>query len=244
MAAGTSKWVEIGPSDTVIFSSHPIPGNNAALASVRNGLSRRGARVIHGGHLRIHTSGHGHRGELRVLHSVASPEWFVPVHGEHEHLVAHAELATGMGMPPDRVLLCTDGDRIELHDQGVVRCEPVGDEPILVDGTVGDLGPKVLGERRKLGSHGFVSITVCVNIETGEIVAGPRVITRGWVEEPAEDTHEAAVAFAVRCALTAALKSGCTDIEDLTRSVRRSAKAAAHERTRRYPMIVPQVIRV
>ena len=86
----------------MIFSSHPIPGNEAAIVTVRNGLARRGARVLHTGNLDVHTSGHGKQQELRVLHSAASPEWFVPVHGEYEHLVAHARLATEMGMSSER----------------------------------------------------------------------------------------------------------------------------------------------
>jgi len=160
MAEGTSHWVEVGAGDTVIFSSHPIPGNEAAVGAVRSGLARRGAVVLHTGNLDVHTSGHGKQQELRVLHSVASPEWFVPVHGEYEHLVAHARLARGMGMPAERVVLCRDGDRIELTDDGLDPAGSVGGDHLYVDGTVGDLGSTILDERRKLGAVGFVAVVV------------------------------------------------------------------------------------
>ena len=173
MAEGVSKWVEIGDRDTVIFSSHPIPGNEAAIVTVRNGLARRGARVLHTGNLDVHTSGHGKQQELKVLHSVASPEWFVPVHGEYEHLVAHARLATEMGMASERVVLCCDGDRVELTDDGVRLIGSVGGDHLYVDGTVGDLGSTVLSERRKLGEDGFVAVVVDIDLERGAVVRGP-----------------------------------------------------------------------
>ena len=203
MAEGTSKWVSIGSEDTVIFSSHPIPGNEEAVGTVRNGLARRGARVLHSIHNDVHTSGHGKQQELRVLHSVAAPEWFVPVHGEYEHLVAHAGLARQMGLADDRVVLCVDGDRIALTDGGLRQAGSVGGAHLYVQGTVGDLGPVVLADRRKLVSSGFVAVFVVVDVDLGRIVGGPDVVSRGWVEQPALRQHEAAVADAVAAELAA-----------------------------------------
>ena len=241
MAEGVSKWVNIGESDTVIFSSHPIPGNEAAVGAVRNGLARRGARVLHTGNLDVHTSGHGKQQELKVLHSVASPEWFVPVHGEYEHLVAHARLAQEMGMALDRVVLCCDGDRVELTDDGLRHAGSVGGDHLYVDGTVGDLGSTVLNERRKLGADGFVTVMLDLDLAGGSVVAGPQVVSQGWVEPPALQAHEAAVARAVDTAVRAALDGGERDLEALEGLVRRTARTMSRERTRRRPVIVPVV---
>ena len=241
MAEGTSKWVEISDRDTVIFSSHPIPGNEAAVGTVRNGLARRGARVLHTGNLDVHTSGHGKQQELKVLHSVASPEWFVPVHGEYEHLVAHARLATEMGMASERVVLCCDGDRVELTDDGVRLIGSVGGDHLYVDGTVGDLGSTVLGERRKLGADGFVAVVMDLDLGRGAVVRGPEVVSRGWVEHPALLAHETAVAVAVEAAVRDALAKGRRDLEALEELVLRTARRTSRERTRRRPVIVPMV---
>ena len=241
MAEGVSKWVEIDDRDTVIFSSHPIPGNEAAIVTVRNGLARRGARVLHTGNLDVHTSGHGKQQELKVLHSVASPEWFVPVHGEYEHLVAHARLATEMGMASERVVLCCDGDRVELTDDGVGLIGSVGGDHIYVDGTVGDLGSTVLGERRKLGEDGFVAVVVDIDLERGAVVRGPEVVSRGWVEHPALLAHETAVADAVEAEVLDALADGRRDLQALEDLVLRTARRTSRERTRRRPVIVPMV---
>jgi ribonuclease J len=241
MALGTSRWLKLDANDTVIFSSHPIPGNEAAVATVRNGLARHGVRVFHSGTVNVHTSGHGKRQELQTLHSVARPEWFVPVHGEYAHLVAHQELALAMGMEPERVVLCEDGDQIRLSDDGIEHLGSVGGGHLYVDGTVGDLGGTVLSERRILGDDGFVTVVVHVDSEQGEILAGPDVISRGWVEHPALADHEEAVADAVEKQLRNALRDPDHDLDRLTQIVRRAAGQTVNDRTRRRPMIVPVV---
>ncbi len=241
MAIGQSKWLQLDEHDTVIFSSHPIPGNETAVASVRNGLARHGVRVFHSGIVDVHTSGHGKQQELQTLHSVAVPEWFVPVHGEYAHLVAHRELALRMGMPDERVVLCEDGDRIVLSDEGVEHLGSIGGEHLYVDGMVGDLGSTVLAERRTLGNDGFVAVVVHLDMDRGEILAGPDVISRGWVEVPALAGHEAAVADAVEADLLDALQDPDADIERMTQIARRAAGRTVNDRTRRRPMIVPVV---
>ncbi len=241
MAIGQSKWLQLDEHDTVIFSSHPIPGNETAVASVRNGLARHGVRVFHSGIVDVHTSGHGKQQELQTLHSVAVPEWFVPVHGEYAHLVAHRELALRMGMPDERVVLCEDGDRIVVSDEGVEHLGSIGGEHLYVDGMVGDLGRTVLAERRTLGDDGFVAVVVHLDMDRGEILAGPDVISRGWVEVPALAGHEAAVADAVEADLLDALQDPDADIERMTQIARRAAGRTVNDRTRRRPMIVPVV---
>ncbi len=241
MAEGANKWVEVGDNDTVIFSAHPIPGNEAAVAALRNRLARRGARVLHTGQLDIHTSGHGKREELSALHSLAEPEWFVPVHGEYAHLVAHAELARELQMAARRVLLCTDGDRISLGDSGLQRLRRIEETPIYVDGIVGDLGETVLSQRRRLGADGFVAVIVEVDRRAGRIVSGPEVISRGWVEPPADSDHHKAIAEAVRDQLSAALDGAGRDSGGLSQAVRRAAGRTVDELTRRRPLIVPVI---
>jgi ribonuclease J len=241
MAIGESRWLKLDDNDTVVFSSHPIPGNEAAVATVRNGLARLGAKVLHSGTVDVHTSGHGKQQELRTLHSVAVPEWFVPVHGEYAHLVAHRDLAYEMGMPKDRVVFCEDGDQIEITEEGVAHLGSIGGDHIYVDGTVGDLGNAVLGDRRVLGDDGFVTVVVHVDLERGEILAGPDVVSRGWVEQPALVAHEIAVADAVEHDLLEALAGKEEDLNKLNQITRRAAGRTVSDRTRRRPMIVPMV---
>ena len=241
MARGESRWLKLDENDTVIFSAHPIPGNETAVASVRNGLARLGARVIHSGLVDVHTSGHGKQQELKTLHSVAVPEFFVPVHGEYSHLVAHRDLALEMGMDRDHVVLAEDGDQLELSDTGLVHLGSVGGDHLYVDGTVGDLGNAVLGERRLLGNDGFVAVIVHVDFERRELLAGPDVVSRGWVEQPALRAHETAVVDAVERAVMSALDDDIDDLARLSQIVRRTAGGIVSDRTRRRPMIVPMV---
>ncbi len=239
MANRTNKWIEVGNNDTVILSAHPIPGNEVAVATVRNKLSRAGAQIIAGEG--VHTSGHGHADELAVLHSVASPEWFVPVHGEYEHLLAHAELARTLGMDTEQVVLCTDGDQIELNDDGIAHKGSVGGRHLYVDGMVDGLGSSVLKDRRKLKS-GVVTITVCIDLDLGEIIGDPLVTSRGWVEPPASYDQEQAVAKAVAETLSDALIDGEDDLDAFERLTRRAAGSTISERTRRRPVIMPQIV--
>jgi ribonuclease J len=241
MAIGASRWLKLDSNDTVVFSSHPIPGNEAAVASVRNGLARHGVRVFHSGMVDIHTSGHGKQQELQTLHSVAVPEWFVPVHGEYAHLVAHSDLARKMGMPDDRIVFCEDGDQIVIGDEGIEHLGSIGGDHLYVDGTVGDLGNAVLGDRRILGDDGFCAIVVHVDLERGEIIAGPDVVSRGWVEVPALLGHETAVADAVEQDLMKALDDRDVTIDKLGQVARRAAGRTVNDRTRRRPMIVPVI---
>ena len=176
-----------------------------------------------------------------MLHSAASPQWFVPVHGEYTHLVAHARLAAEMGMDSERVLLCCDGDRIELTDHGLRHAGSVGGVHVYVDGTVGDLGSVVLDERRKLGSDGFVAVVVDLDLDRGLLLQRPEVVSRGWVEQPALTAHRTAVADAVEAEVRDALDGGRTDLNAFEDLVLRTARRTSRERTRRRPVIIPVV---
>ena len=127
MAANENKWLKLGAGDTVIMSSHPIPGNESNVSKVIDGLFRLGAEVVHCGIEDVHATGHAKAEELKTFHSIARPEWFVPVHGEYRHLVSHARIASAMGMPADRIMICEDGDQIRLTKKGLkphAACRP------------------------------------------------------------------------------------------------------------------------
>ena len=181
MAANDSKWLTLGDQDTVILSSHPIPGNEMNVTKVTNNLARVGTRVIHSGLDDVHATGHAKQEEIKTLLSVVRPEYFVPVHGEYRHLVAHAELAQVMGVEPANVLVCEDGDRVSLGDAGLRRDGKVPAHYLYVDGTVGDVGHGVIRDRQVLAEEGVVVVIVTVDHEAHELVMEPEVITRGWI---------------------------------------------------------------
>jgi ribonuclease J len=243
LAASDNKFLQIGEGDVVIMSSHPIPGNEANVSKVIDGLVRLGAEVVHSGISDVHATGHAKQEELKTLLSVTRPEWFVPVHGEYRHLVAHSKLGVQMGIPPGQVLVCEDGDQLVVADDGVTvnrKAAPAG--YLYVDGIVGDVGSGVLRDRRVLAEEGVVVVVVAVDVTTGAIITGPEIITRGWVYAPeAEDLLEGC-AERVREAIKEAFAHEATDIESLQRYVRRAAGRFVNEQTRRRPMIVPVVM--
>ena len=240
MAANDNKWIRIGPDDTVILSSHPIPGNETSVGKVIDGLHRLGARVVHSGIARVHATGHAKKEEIKTLLALARPEFMVPVHGEYRHMIHHAELAMEMGVLPENVLVCADGDQIELTDAGMAKVGEVPAGYLYVDGSgIGDVGHGVLRDRRVLAEEGVVVVIVTVDRKTGEIIAGPEIITRGWVyEEEAADLLDDA-REAVRRGILAAED---TDFETIKRHARKALGEFVSKRTKRRPMIVPVVM--
>ena len=176
MATGDNKWLRIGEDDVVVISAHPIPGNEWSVGRVIDDLHRRGAEVVHSGAEAVHVSGHARQGELRTLIAVTRPECFVPVHGEFRHMVHHARLALSMGLDPAKVLLCEDGDVIQLDAKGISRDGRVPAGYVYVDGTVGDIEHGVLRDRKKLSEEGVVMVVVTVDRQQGtlELPAGDR----------------------------------------------------------------------
>ncbi|MFP3899302.1 MAG: ribonuclease J [Acidimicrobiia bacterium] len=238
-----NRWLELDSDDTVILSSHPIPGNEMNVSKVIDGLVRLGAEVVHSGIEDVHASGHGKQEELKTLLSIVRPEWFVPVHGEHRHLVAHAKLARSMGVVDDgHVLVCGDGDQIVLDETGLRRDATVPAGYLYVDGIIGDVGHGVLRDRRVLAEEGVVVVVVAVDVESGAILTGPEVITRGWVYAPEAEPLLTECADVVRQAVKEAAAEGNVDIESLQRTVRRAAGRYVSQATRRRPMIVPVVM--
>ena len=242
MARGENKWLKLGEHDTVVLSSHAIPGNESNVNAVIDGLIRMGAEVVHSGVLDVHATGHAQADEIKTYLSIVNPEWYVPIHGEYRHMVANAKLGELMGVARHRVVLCEDGDVIELTADDL---RPVGRVPsgyLYVDGIVGDVGQGVLRDRQKLAEEGVVVVVVTVDIQTGKVLVGPEIITRGWVYAPeAEDLLDEAC-DTVADAVEAALAKGVRDVEALERDVRRAAGKFVSERTKRRPMIVPVVM--
>ena len=242
LARGESKWVKAGDHDTVILSSHAIPGNEGNVNRVIDDLLRAGVEVVHSGIADVHATGHAQADELKTYMSLTRPEWMVPIHGEYRHMVANAKLAVLMGVAKDHVLVCEDGDVLELSDSGLANVGRVPAGYLYVDGIVGDVGQGVLRDRKVLAEEGVVVVIVTVDIGTGKVLTGPEIITRGWVYAPeAEDLLDEAC-DRVAAVVEQSLASGVRDVESLERDVRRAAGKFVHERTKRRPMIVPVVM--
>lgn len=242
LARGENRWVKVGEHDTVILSSHAIPGNEFNVSRVIDGLLRAGAEVVHSGIADVHATGHAQADELKTYLSIAKPEFFTPVHGEYRHLFAHARLAEQMGVPRPNITLCEDGDVLELTDEGIGLAGRVPAGYLFVDGIVGDVGQGVLRDRRVLADEGVVVVVVTVAVDTGKVLTGPEIITRGWVYAPeAEDLLDEACDL-VAAAVERELASGVRDVDRLEKEVRRTAGRFVNERTKRRPMIVPVVM--
>ena len=242
LSRGESRWFKVGERDTIILSSHAIPGNEGNVNRVIDGLVRAGAKVVHSGIADVHATGHAQADELKTYHSILQPEWFVPVHGEYRHMRAHAELAIVMGAAPDHVLQATDGDVLELSDDGLAFHSKVPASYLFVDGIVGDVGHGVLRDRKVLAEEGVVVIVATVDSSSHKVINGPEVITRGWVYAPEADALLDEAEAHIEKALVKALDDGISDIDGLERVVRKAAGKFVSDRTKRRPMIVPVVM--
>ncbi|MET4223309.1 ribonuclease J [Oerskovia enterophila] len=239
MANGDHK-VSVGHGDTVILASSLIPGNENAVFRIINGLTRLGARVVHGGNAKVHVSGHASAGELIYCYNILRPKNVMPVHGEVRHLVANGALAVKTGVPADRVILAEDGVVVDLVDgkASVVGAVPCG--YVYVDGSsVGELTDAELKDRQILGEEGFISLFAVVDSATGKVIAGPHILARGFAEDDAvfEDVRPQVVQ-----ALEDAISGGATDVHQLQQVMRRVVGRWVSNRLRRRPMIVPVVV--
>jgi ribonuclease J len=244
MAANESKWLKLTEHDTVVLSSHPIPGNEMNVTKVIDALFRIGVDVVHSGIEDVHATGHAKAEELKTVLSITEPTWFTPVHGEYHHLVSHARLAQQMGIPADRINLCEDGDQLVITDEGITMGEPVPASFLYVDGAgVGDISHGVLRDRRVLAEEGVIVVFVTVDSATQQIINGPEVITRGWIHAPSSQDLIDTCARHVRQAVEVAIaNSDRPDVEALQRAVRRAAGSYVSDATKRRPMIVPVVL--
>ncbi len=184
MASGNHRQIKITEGDTVILSSKFIPGNEKAIANIINRLYKRGANVIYEKISAIHVSGHAFREELKTMIRMTRPNYFIPIHGEYRHLILHARLAEEMGIPKDHVIIAENGQIIEFDESGIRVEDEVITGRVLVDGKgIGDVGRSVLKERRVLSEEGLVVVKMAFDEETGIIIHGPEIDSRGFVFE-------------------------------------------------------------
>jgi ribonuclease J len=230
--------------DLVILSARIIPGHERTVMRVVNQLLRQGAEVLWDGAAFVHVSGHASQDELRLMLNLVRPTFFVPVHGEYRHLLAHARLAQEVGVPAERVLVVEDGAGIELTKTAARRLDRVPLARVLVDGKgVGDVGPVVLRDRQLLAEDGMVVVAVTVDRASGVLVAGPEIVSRGWVyEREAEGVLEDARA-AVREAL-AEPRETPLGREALIALLRATLRRFITQRYDRKPVVLPVVLEV
>jgi len=184
MASGTHKQIKVKQEDTVILSSKFIPGNEKAIANIINRLYKRGADVIYEKISNIHVSGHAFREELKLMINLTKPKYFIPIHGEYRHLTLHARLAEQVGIAHENVILAENGQIIKFDEKGGKIEERVTTGRVLVDGKgIGDVGRSVLKERRLLSEHGLVVVNLAFDEETGIVVYGPEIVSKGFVFE-------------------------------------------------------------
>jgi len=242
MALGDHRHVTIGSGDTVVLASSLVPGNETAVYRVINQLSRAGALVVHKDVAKVHVSGHSPAGELLYVLNVVKPRNFMPVHGEWRHLRAHARLGEEAGLAREHIMLCEDGDVVDLYQGKATVVGHVNCRYVYVDGlSIGDIGESLLSERRILSDGGFIAATVVVDSVTGKVVAGPTVSAKGFSEDPAAFDEVLPI---VTEALNKAAADGITDPHQLRQLVRRSIGRWVNDRYRRRPMIIPNVVEV
>lgn len=245
MAAGTHKHIKIKKEDTVILSSKFIPGNEKAIASIINRLYKRGADVIYEKISAIHVSGHAFREELKLMMNLTRPKYFIPIHGEYRHLILHARLARQVGIKHDKILVAEDGQIIEFTEGKAKVDGRVQTGRLLVDGKgIGDVGRSVLKERRVLSEHGLVAVIMAFDEETGVIIYGPDMISRGFVFE-----HETGhLVKDAQCVILEIVDEINPDVPDRVALIRSKVCAALKQyfffTIGRRPVIVPFIIEV
>src|SRR5262245_11783939 len=245
IAAGEHKYVEAGAGDLVIFSSRVIPGNERVIGRAINALLRRGAEVLWEDVAFVHVSGHASQEDLKRMLALARPRYFMPVHGEYRHLLQHARLAEREGIPRERIFVVEDGLGLELTRSGarVLSGYPAG--RVLVDGKgIGDVGAVVLRDRQLLGEAGMVAVALTVDSETGSIVSGPEIASRGFVYMKEADELMEEVKAAVREALQAREEPEVVDRELIGAIVRSAVRRFINQRFQRKPVVLPLVLMV
>tara|TARA_B100001094_G_scaffold333406_2_gene411584 strand:+ start:2729 stop:4399 length:1671 start_codon:yes stop_codon:yes gene_type:complete len=242
-AQSSGKWLRIDEDDVIIFSSRTIPGNEKRIGRLVNNLLGLGAKVINDENLKTHTSGHGQRQELFELHKAAQPEWFVPVHGELRHLMAHKQLAVSNGMESGKALVATDGDQIVMKDNELsLNREECKGQYIFSQGSIIEKGHGLFKERNILGKEGCVIASVTVSTNDKCLKGPPVVISKGWLNEDLSRFYEDEVKEQLSKDLTLYLRHKDNLTHDrLTQKVRRITGSVVNDRTKRRPMIVPIV---
>ena len=242
IAASLHNKVTIKPGDVVIFSSNPIPGNEKAVFKVINELEMKGAHVIFQD---THVSGHACQEELKLMYALTKPKYAIPVHGEYRHLKRHSELAVEMGVPKENVKVLTTGDVLEISDDTFKVTGRVPAQGILVDGLgVGDVGNIVLRDRQHLSQNGLLIVVVTLERESNQLLAGPDIVSRGFVYVRESETLMDDCREVIQEALDMCLNKGISDWNKIKTSIKDSVSEFLWKRTKRSPMILPIITEV
>ena len=242
MAANIYRKVSIMPGDTVIFSSRPIPGNEKSVSKVINELAEKGAKVIVQD---THVSGHASQEEIKLIYSLVKPQYAIPVHGEYQHLKAHAELAQQMGIPKENTIILSSGDVLDLCEDHAVLIGKVQAQGIMVDGLgVGDVGNIVLRDRQYLSENGLIIIVLTLEKYTNQLLAGPDIVSRGFVyvresEYLMDEAREVVYSALERC-----LDNHVTDWTKIKTEIKDSLSDYLWKKMKRNPMILPIIMEV
>ncbi|WP_093791635.1 ribonuclease J [Sporomusa acidovorans] len=245
MAMSDHKKVEIVPGDTVIISATPIPGNEKLVSRTIDYLFRQGAEVVYESTSGIHVSGHASQEELKLMHNLIRPKFFIPVHGEYRHLIKHSQLAQTLGMPKENIFIAENGQTIEFTSETGAITGKVTSGNVLVDGLgVGDVGNIVLRDRRQLSQDGILIVVVTMDKQRGQVAAGPDIVSRGFVyvresEQLMDEAKERVKQALEKCEL-----NGVTEWAAIKSNVRDTLGKYLYERTRRRPMILPIIMEV
>lgn len=245
MAMNDHKKVDIMPGDTVIISATPIPGNEKLVSRTIDLLYKLGADVIYEKSNGVHVSGHASQEEIKLIHNLVRPKFFIPVHGEFRHLIKHASIAKSLGMPSENIVIAENGSVIELTRNSVGINGKVTAGKVLVDGLgVGDVGNIVLRDRRQLSQDGIMIVVVTIDKESCHVVAGPDIVSRGFVYvREAEDLMEEA-REKVQAALERCEDNGVSEWSVIKSTVRDALGRFLYEKTRRRPMILPIIMEI
>ena len=245
MAAGEHKKVKITPNDLVIISANPIPGNEKFVSKVIDDLMQIGAEVVYSALADVHVSGHACQEEQKLMIALAKPKYFIPVHGEYRQLMAHAETAASMGIQPKNILLMSNGRILEIDQNEAKFNGTVQSGRVLVDGLgVGDVGNVVLRDRQHLSQDGLIIIVLTMDSNTGEVVAGPDVISRGFVYVKESETLMDDVKSVVRHEIKKCEEKEIRDWSTIKSTVRENLKDYIFTKTKRNPMIIPIIMEI
>ena len=245
MAFSDHRKVEIHPNDYVIISATPIPGNEKTVSRVVNELMKLGADVVYEKMYEVHVSGHACQEELKMIMGIVKPKYFIPVHGELKHLRKHAGLALSMGIPKENILIADNGRVAEISKKALRCTSTVPAGRVFVDGYGdGDVGSVVLRDRKHLAQDGLVIVAVCIDRESGMIVSGPDVVTRGFVYDKQSEELINAAPEVPDDAIEAQTDGGYFDWNSIKASLRDEISHLMYERTKRSPMILPVIMEV
>ncbi len=245
MAYSDHKKVEVGFGDFIIISANPIPGNEKAVGNVVNELLKKGCEVVHESMYEVHVSGHACREELKIIHGLVKPKFFIPVHGEQKHLRKHAEVALAMGMEHKNIFIGDIGNVVELNDSYLKQLPSIQAGKVLVDGLgVGDVGSIVLRDRKHLGQDGILIIVATLDTENGNIISGPDIVSRGFVYvRESEDLFDE-VRSNVDDILYDCAYENVHDWTTIKNRVKDGVSKLIYDRTHRSPMILPIIMDV